>query len=93
MLSTKRFSRANKGWEDRTEPDKNWTHWKQAYKKSHTKARIQAQINEGTVKFGAANSDAHQENTQNVENKKAVNKRGIKALGGYFSNLAAVNEK
>ena len=33
--------------------------------------------------------------TQNVENKQAVNDGGMKALEGYFDNLAAaaVNEK
>ena len=47
------------------------------------------------MKFGAANSAAHQETTQNVENKQAVDDGGMKALEGYFDNLAAaaMNEK
>ena len=47
------------------------------------------------MKFGATNSVVHQETTQNVENKRAVNDVGMKALEGYFDNLAAVavNEK
>ena len=47
------------------------------------------------MKFGAANSAAHQETTQNVENKQAVDDGKMKALEGYFDNLAAasVNEK
>ena len=62
---------------------------------AHTKARIKAQANEGTMKFSAADSATHQETTQNVENKQAVNNGDMKALEGYFDNLAAtaVNEK
>ena len=47
------------------------------------------------MKFGATNYVVHQETTQNVENKQAVNDGGMKALEGYFDNLAAaaVNEK
>ena len=95
MLTTKIFACANEDWEDLAEPDKTWTHRKRAYNKAHPKARIKAQANEGTVKFGAANSAAHQKITQNVENKQAVDDRGMKALEGYFNNLAAaaVNEK
>ena len=45
--------------EDCVELDNTWTYWKQAYKKAHAKARIKAQSDEGTVKFGAENSAAH----------------------------------
>ena len=95
MLTTERFPRANKDWEDRAKSDKTWTLWKQVYKKAHTKACIKAQANKVTVKFGAESSAVHQETTQNVENKRAVNDVGMKALEGYFDNLAAaaVNEK
>ena len=43
----------------------------------------------------AANSDAHLETTQNVENNQVVDDGEMKALEGYFNNLAAaaVNEK
>ena len=94
-MTTERFLRANEDWEDRAETDKTWTMWKQAYKKVHTKARIKAQANDGAVKFGTVNSIVHQETTQNVENKQAVDNGGMKALEGYFDNLAvaAVNEK
>ena len=53
------------------------------------------QANEGTVKFGAVNSAAHQETTLNVENKQGADDGGMKALEGYFDNrsAAAVNEK
>ena len=62
---------------------------------AHAKARIKSQANKGTVKFGAANSATHQETTQTVENKQVVENGGMKALEGYFDNLAAsaVNEK
>ena len=95
MLTTKRFMRANEDCEDRAESNKTWKNWKESYKKAHTKARIKAQANKGTVKFGAANSAAHQETTQNVENNQGVDDGGKKALEGYFDNLAstAVNEK
>ena len=47
------------------------------------------------MKFGAENYAAHQETTQNVGNKQAADNGGMKALEGYFDNLAAVavNEK
>ena len=94
MLKTERFPRANEDWEDRAERDNTWPQWKQAYNKAHAKAWIKSLANEGTVKFGAANSAARQETTLTVENKKEVDDGGIKALEGYFDNLAAatVNE-
>ena len=60
-----------------------------------SKAHIKAQANKGTVKFGAANSAAHLETTQNVENNKVVDDGVMKDLYGYFDSLAtaAVNEK
>ena len=66
-----------------------------AYKKAHTQVRIEAQSNEGTVKFGAANSAARQELTPTVDNQLEVGDGGIKDLEGYFDNLAAsaVKEK
>ena len=67
MLPTERFPCTNDDWEDRAESYKTWENWKEAYKKAHAKARIKAQANEGTVKFGAANSAAQLETTQNVE--------------------------
>ena len=42
MLITEMSPRANEYWEDRAEYDKTWTNWKEAYKKSHAKARIKA---------------------------------------------------
>ena len=32
MLTTNRFLRANKNWEDHAESDKTWTNWKESYK-------------------------------------------------------------
>ena len=95
ILTTDRFMRTNDDWEDRTESDKTWANWKAAYKKAHVKARIKAQANEGSVKFGAVNSATQLETTQNVETKQGVDDGGMKALEGYFDNLAAaaVNEK
>ena len=71
MLTTERFSRANEDWEEHAERDNTWTQWKQAYKKSHVKARIKAQDNEGTVKFRAENSAAHQETILTVEKTRS----------------------
>ena len=95
MLTTEIFPRANYYWEECAERDKTWLQWKLAYKKSHAKARIKAQANKGTIKFGAANSTAHQETAPTVENRQKVDYGGMKALEGYFDNLAAaaVNEK
>ena len=95
-LTTKKFPRTNDTWEDRAESYKTWENWKEAYKKAHVKARIKAQANKGTVKFGAANSAAHLETTQNVEKNQGIDNGGMKALEGYFDNLdatAAVNKK
>ena len=66
-----------------------------AYKKAHAQARIKTQANDGTAKFGAANSAARQETTRTtVDIQIEVEDGGIKALEGYFHNLAvaAVNE-
>ena len=95
MITTERFPCTNDDWEDRAESEKTWENWKEVYKKAHAKARIKAQANEGTVKFGAANSATHLETTQNVENNQGVDDGGMKYLEGYFDNLAAaaVNEK
>ena len=65
-----------------------WANWKAAYKKAHAKARIKAQANEVSVKFGAANSAAQIETTQNVETNQGVDDGGMKSLEGYFDNPA-----
>ena len=70
MLTTEIFPRANDDWEERAEQDNTWLQWKQAYKKANAKARIKSQANEGTVKFGAENSAAHQETSLTVENRQ-----------------------
>ena len=61
MLTSERFSHANDDWEELMESDKTWSQWKTAYKRAHAKARVKAQANDGSVKFGAANSAARQE--------------------------------
>ena len=80
MLTTKRFPRANKYWEDHIESNKTWKKWKEAYKKAHTKARIKVQANKGTVKFGSEDSAVHQETTQNVDNNQGEDKGFMKSL-------------
>ena len=95
MLTTEQYPRANNDWEERAESDKTRMKWKVAYKKAHAQSRIKAQANDGTTKFGAANSAARQDTTRpTVENQLEVEYGGIKALEGYFDNLAdtAVNE-
>ena len=82
MLTTEIFPRANDDWEERAEQEKTWIQWKLDYKKAHTKARIKAQTNEGTVKFGAANFAAHQETTLTVETQQEVDDGGTKSLKG-----------
>ena len=62
MLTSERFPRTNDDWEERAEREKTWLQWKSAYKQAHAKARVKAQANDGSVKFGAANSAAHLEN-------------------------------
>ena len=56
------------------------------------------QANEGSIKFGAENSAARVETkntTHKVETNHGVDEWGMKALEGYFYNIAAatVNKK
>ena len=88
MLTTERFPHANEDLEERVERDKTWLQWKLAYKKAHAQSRIKAQVNKGTVKFGATNSADLQETTINTETQQEVDDSGMKALEGYFDNLA-----
>ena len=70
--------------------------WKTTYKKSHAQARVKAQANDGTAKFGAANSAARQDKPNPpLDNHLEEEDVGIKPLEGYSDNLAAaaVNEK
>ena len=94
MLTTKKFLRTNNDWEDRAESDKTWENWKGAYNKAHAKARIKAQANEGTVKFGAANSAAQLQTTQILKKTKASTTGGLRPWKDTL-NLAvtAVNKK
>ena len=95
MLTTEIFLRTNNNWEDRAKAGKTWAKWKAAYNKSHAKAQVKAQANEGAVKFGVANVAARFETTHEVETNHGIDKGGMKSLEGYFDNLAAaaVNEK
>ena len=95
MLTSERFPRANDDWEERAERDKTWPQWKSAYKRAHAKARVKAQANDGSAKFGAANSAARLDNIiPPLDNQLEEDGVGIKALEEYFNNLvaAAVNK-
>ena len=96
MLTSEQFPRANDDWEECAERDKTWEQRKTAYKKAQAQARVKAQTNDGSAKFGAAKSAARQDKpTPPLENQLEDEDVGIKALEGYFDNLAAaaVNEK
>ena len=81
MLTSKRFPRAKDYWEDRAEHNKTWAKWKTAYKQAHAKARVKAQANDGSVKFGAANSAARQETANPpFENKLEEDGGDLKTL-------------
>ena len=70
MLTSECFPRANNDWGERAERDKTWSQWKTAYKRAHAKARVKAQANNGSVKFGAANYAARQKTANPpLENK------------------------
>ena len=56
MLTTDQYPRTNNYWEDIADENKIWADWETAYKRAHAKARLKAQITEGSDKFGAANS-------------------------------------
>ena len=96
MLTSECFPRANDDLEEHAERDKTWPQCKSAYKRTHAKARVKTQANDGSVKFGAANSADRLENiTPPIENQLEEGGVGLKSLEGYFDNLAAaaVNEK
>ena len=96
MLTSERFPQANNEWEERAECDRTWSKWNTAYKRAHAKARVQAQANDGSVKFGAANSDACQEKPNSfLDNQLEEDGGDLNTLKGYFDNLAAtaVNKK
>ena len=96
MLTSERFPRANNDWEDRAEHDKTWANWNTSYKQAHAKARGKAHDNDGSVKFGAANSAACQESAHfPLDNQLEADSGDLKTLKGYFDNLyaAAVNEQ
>ena len=96
MLTSKRFLRANDDREERLEREKTWPQRKSAYKRAHAKASIKAQANDGNVKFGAANYATCIENINPpLDNQLEEDGVVIKALKGYFNNLAdaAVNKK
>ena len=96
MLTIARFLQANDEWEESAERDKTCSQWKYAYKQVHAKVRVKAQAHEGNVKFGAANPAACQENVNPpLDNQLEEDSVGLKALRGYFNNLAvaAVTKK
>ena len=89
MLTSKRFPRANEDWEERAERDKTWVQWKTACKKFHAQLRVKAQANDGSAKFGGANSAARQDfKKKPLDNQLEEEEFGIKDLEGYFYNLA-----
>ena len=59
MLTYERFLCANDDWEERAEIENTWAQRKSVYKRAYAMARVKAQANDGSVKFGAANSAAH----------------------------------
>ena len=61
MLTSERFPHVNDDWEERAERDTTWAQWKTAYKRAYAQARVKAQANDGSEKFGAANYAARQD--------------------------------
>ena len=90
ILTSESLPRANDDWEERAERDKIWPQWKTAYKRAHAKARVKAQANNGSVKFGAANYASRKENANShLDNQLEEDGADIKNLEGYLDNLAA----
>ena len=90
MLTSESFPCDNDDWEERAERDKTWEQWKRAYKRDHAQARVKSQANDGSATFGAANSAHRQDKTTTpLDNQLEEEYVGIKALEGYFNNLAA----
>ena len=91
MLTTDRYPRANNKWEDQAKDQKTWANWKTRYKKAHAKARFKAQAAEGADKLGAANAERRVLKNSKETTDDGGDKVGLKALEGYFENLAAVD--
>ena len=89
MLTTERYSWANNNWEDRYEEQKTWADWKTSYKKAHTKARVKSQASGGADKFGAVNAAERVLKNNGGATDKGGDEVDMKALEGYFDNLAA----
>ena len=62
---------------------------KTSYKRAHTKARIKAQSTEGSEKFVTVNAVRQVLDNREVTTGNGSDEVGIKALEGYFDNLAA----
>ena len=95
MLTTEQHQRNNNDWGDRSEEHKTWADWKTAYKREHVKSRVKAQATEGSDKFGVANAAEKFLKTSEVEMNNGGNEVGMKAIEGYFDNLASseINKK
>ena len=95
MLATERYLQTNDDWEDTAEEHKTWAGWKSAYKRAHAKARVKALATKGSDKFGATNAAEKVLKTSKLETNNGGDEVGMKALEGYFDNLAAapINDK
>ena len=72
-------------WEERVERDKTWAQCKTAYKRAHAQARVKAQANNRSAKFGAANSAARQDKTTPpLDNQIEEEDVGGKAFEGFL---------
>ena len=90
MLTSDQFPRANDDWEERVEKDKTCPQWKSTHKRSHAKARVKAQANDGSANFGAVKSAAHLHKiTPPLNSQLEEDGIGLKSLEGYFDNLNA----
>ena len=86
----------NNDWEDSAKREKTWANWKKDYKQAYAKARVKTLANDGSVKFGVANSVARQESAHlPLDNQLEEDSGNLKIVEGYFDNLAAaaVNEQ
>ena len=95
IVTTEWYPSTNNNWEDWAKEQKTWANWKTSYKVAHAKARVKAQATEESDKFGAANASKRVLKTSKVEMNNGGDKVGIKALEGYFDNLATsdINKK
>ena len=89
MLSTERYSQADKSWEDLPKKEKVWTAWKNIYKATERKARVKKKSLGDQDQFGATHNALRQAPEPEQKNQATSPNRLVTDLDEYFGALAA----